>query len=182
MAVALFLSFLVACGASMRPIPDDVEPVPRTSSRTTLADAGPLADTDAAIRVTELSHTAKPAPCSDSRGRPLVLRRVSADRWLLALGVIDVIRGERKAVLTQQLDTAGRIVGLAIQDIGNNSCLGALGFQNGDVLKSINSNAIDVDGLTSPTIYQSIVKNGAAVVRFERGGHETTVVYEVLGG
>ena len=174
---------MAACGASMRPIPDDVEPVPKTASRAVLADAGPLAaEGDAAVRLAEGAHTAKPAPCADSRGRPLGVRQLGPDRWIIASGVVDVIRRERKAIVSPQIDAQGRITGLAIVEVGTGSCLGAIGFVDGDVLRSINSQPMDADGLSSDTMYQSIQKSGAAVVRFERGGRAMTVLYEVQGG
>ena len=182
MVASLFL--VGACGAGMRPIPDDVEPVPKsTAPGATLAAAAPLPSAADGGSRTDAPHAASKAPpCADGRGRALEVRRIAPDHWLIASGVIDVIRSERKAVLVQETDAAGKIVGFSIQDIGDGSCLGALGFATGDVLRSVNSHALDTDGISSIPIYQSIMKNGAAVVRFDRGGRANTVVYEVLGG
>lgn len=165
----------------MRPIPDDVQPVPKTAPLGALVvPAAPAGD--AGARVAEGPRGQKPPPCADARGRALEVRRIAPDRWLIASGVLDVVRNERKVVLSPRTDAAGRLVGFTVQDLGDRSCFGALGFATGDVLRSVNSLPLDADGLESAALYQSIIKNGAAVVRFDRGGQPTTVVYEILGG
>lgn len=177
----LFLGTLLACGASMRPIPDDVEPVPteRTSAR--LADAGgiAIAIADAGGRYVATAHPSRPIACADTRHRPLAVRQVAPDRWIIASGVVDVVRSERKVIVTPQVDSAGRVLGLAIQDIGADSCLGALGFRDGDLVRSINSFPLEGDWSTFPAISASISKNGAAVIRFVRDGQARTWLYEV---
>ena len=166
----------------MRPIPDDVEPAPRALAGAVLADAGALARMDSGARWVATPHEpSKPAPCSDTRHRALTVRRVAPDEWIIGSGVLDVVRSERKAILVPQVDPAGRVVGLSIRDAGDDSCLGALGFEDGDLIQSINSFALEGDWSSFPTISASITKNGKAVVRFERGGRPMTVVYEVQG-
>lgn len=162
----------------MRPIPDDVQPVPRSSLEASkLADAGAVAQTDAAPRFVELPHTDRPAACADARHKALRVHQVASDRWLIAREVLGVLRTERKAQVSQQLDQNGTIVGMSIEDIGEGSCLGALGFRTGDLVRTINGQALD--WAAWPTLYQSITKNGSAVVRLDRGGKSLTVLYEV---
>ena len=169
--------FLVACSASMRPIPDDVQPVPHREEASKLADAGSVAEGDAAPRFVELPHNDRPAACSDARHKTLRVHQTAADRWVIARQVVDVLRSERKAQLSQQIDQNGAIVGASIEDIGDGSCLGALGFRNGDLLRSINGQSLDWSSWA--LVYQSITKNGSAVVRFERSGKTLTWLYEV---
>jgi hypothetical protein len=166
----------------MRPIPDEAEPVPRSlGSSAALAPADTVASPDAGTRALAASHDSRPPPCADSRGRPLDVRQIAPDHWVVARGVIDVIRSERKVVLARQVSASGALVGLAIRDIGKDSCLGFVGFEDGDLLRSINGRPAGDGGFISSEIYASIVKNGAAVVRFDRGGRPSTVVYEVQG-
>src|SRR5512140_2858696 len=81
--VALFLGS--ACSASMRPIPDDVQPVPRSSLESAkLADAGNVALADAAPRFVELPKTDRLPACADARHRTLRIRQVAPDRWIIA--------------------------------------------------------------------------------------------------
>ncbi|HEY1959791.1 MAG TPA: hypothetical protein VGH28_29480 [Polyangiaceae bacterium] len=164
----------------MRPIPDDVEPVPRTATATALPDAGlRLQRTDAGSHWVAGSHTSQPEPCSDTKHRPLEARRIAPDEWIIASGVMDVIRSEEKATVAPQIDATGRTTGLVIEDVGENSCLGALGFQDGDVLRTINDVALAADWSTFPVITASVNKNGSALVRFERNGHPAAVLFEV---
>jgi len=178
-AMASVFLTLVACGASMRPIPDEVEPVPRTASSTELADAGPLARADAGQRYVATEHTSQPPPCSDTRHHPLEVRRIAPDEWIIASGVLDVVRSEEKATVSPQVDSAGRVTGVAIADVGENSCLAALGFQDGDVIKSVNDYGLTGDWSMFPVINASIGKNGSALVRFERSGRPMAVRFEV---
>ncbi len=162
----------------MRPIPDDVQPVPRSSVEASkLADAGAVALTDAAPRFVELPHTDRPAACADARHRMLRVHQVAPDRWIIGRDVLGVLRTERKAQVSQQIDQNGVIVGMSIEDIGEGSCLGALGFRTGDLVRSINGQVLDWSAW--PTLYQSITKNTSAVVRLDRGGKSLTVLYEV---
>ena len=167
----------------MKPIPDDVEPVPsNTVQVVALADAGSFARADAAVTFAELPHASKPPACADSRHRPLEVRRLSADEWIVASGVLEVVRSERKAILSPRVDASGKVIGLEVRDIGEGSCLGSLGFQNGDVIRSINSYVLGADWSAYAAIMGSINKSGEAVVRFDRSGRPMTVVYEVQGG
>ena len=160
----------------MRPIPDDVQPVPKRDESARLADAGAV-DIDGGPKFVELPHNDKPAACSDSRHKSLLVRKVAADRWVIARQVVDVLRSERKAQLSQQIDQNGAIAGVSIEDVGDSSCLEAIGFRNGDLLRSINGQGLDWASWS--VMYQSIMKNMSAVVRFERGGKQLTWLYEV---
>jgi hypothetical protein len=177
---AVFLSSLVAaCGASMRPIPDDVQPVPSAPLEVSaLADAGGAAAADAAPLFAQAARAPKAPVCADSHGRPVAVKRVAADRWIVGGSVIDVLRGERKAIVTPRLDASGAVVGWTLRDVGV-SCLAALGFQNGDLVRSVDSYALAPDGSTIDPIRHAIGKSGEAVVRFDRAGRAMTVVYEV---
>ncbi len=161
----------------MRPIPDDVQPVPKRDQSARLADAGALTDIDGGPRFVELPHNDKPLACSDARHKSLHVHQVAPDRWSIARQVVDVLRSERKAQLSQQIDQNGAIVGVSIEDVGDGSCLAAIGFRNGDLLRSINGQGLDWASWS--VMYQSIMKNGSAVVRFERGGKQITWLYEV---
>jgi len=160
----------------MRPIPDDVQPVPTRDQSARLADAGAI-EGEAGPKFVELPHNDKPAACSDSRHKSLQVRKIATDRWVIARQVVDVLRSERKAQLSQQIDQNGAIAGVSIEDVGDSSCLEAIGFHNGDLLRSINGLALDWSSWS--VVYQSIMKNGSAVVRFERGGKQVTWLYEV---
>lgn len=185
---ALFLSFaaciaIVACGASMRPIPDDVEPVPKTSQLGSKSGAMPSADAGRTIALADaashtLAHNGDNAlvGCLDNRHRPLRVQRVASDSWVIARGVLDALRNERKAQFSPMFDQAGNVSGATLDSVSE-SCLAVLGFQAGDVLRSINGVAADWNQWGP--IYQSIIKDGNAVVRFERAGHALTVVYEI---
>jgi len=162
----------------MRPIPDDVEPVPasaRTSAK--VADAGPMAQADASARFVELPHTDRPGACADARHRLARVHQVASDRWVIAREVLGMLRNERKAQVSQQLDQNGAIVGLSIEDVGEGSCLAAIGFQTGDLIRTVNGQTLEWSMWSS--LYQSIQKNGSAVVRLDRGGKTLTVLYEV---
>ena len=170
--------FLIACSASMRPIPDDVQPVPtRNEASKSLADAGMIAEGDAASRFVELPKNEKAAACSDARHKSLRIHQVAGDRWMIARQVVDVLRSERKAQVSQQIDQNGAIVGVSIEDVGEGSCLEAVGFRSGDLLRSVNGQALDWASWN--VVYQSIMKNGSAVVRFDRGGKTLTWLYEM---
>ncbi len=161
----------------MRPIPDDVEPVPASAHESAkLADGGAVAQADAS-RFVELSHTDKAPACSDSRHRVLRVHQVAADRWIIARDVLGVLRSERKAQVSQQLDQNGAIVGMSVEDVGEDSCLGAIGFRTGDLVRTVNGLSLDYAAWSN--VYQSIQKNGSAVVRLDRGGRTLTVLYEV---
>jgi hypothetical protein len=163
----------------MRPIPDDVEPVPQQARGTTLADGGGIALADAGARFVELQHTDRPAACMDARHHVLRVQQIASDRWVIGRGVVDLVRTERKAQMSQQIDAVtGHVVGLSVDDIGDGSCLGAMGFRTGDVLRTLNGRDL-VDWSSYGVIYQSIMKDGNAVVRFDRAGHTLTVLYEV---
>ncbi len=163
----------------MRPIPDDVEPVPRAARAEALADGGSVALLEGGPHFVELAHVDHPAACADARHHVLRVAQIANDRWVIARGVIDLVRSEKKTQLAPQIDPAsGHITGLTIEDIGDDSCLGALGFRNGDLLRTVNGHDL-VDWSTYSAIYQSIVKDGNAVVRFDRGGRAMTVLYEV---
>jgi hypothetical protein len=163
----------------MRPIPDDVQAVPEQAKRpSSLADAGAVALADAGLRPGELPHSDHLAACMDSRHHVLRVQQIATDRWIIGRGVLALLRSENKAQVSPQIDAAtGHVTGLAIEDIGEASCLGALGFRTGDVLRTVNGHEIDWAAYT--LIYQSIMKDGTGVVRFERGGHALTVLYEV---
>lgn len=164
----------------MRPIPDDALPAPRETASATLADAGSFArEGGGAARLAELPHSSKPPACADTRHRPLTVRHVAPDRWIIASGVLDVVRSERKAIVVPRVDSAGRVLGLTIEDVGDGSCLGALGFESGDLVRSVNSFPMLGDWSNFALVSASITKNGEAVVRFDRGGRPMTVVYEV---
>lgn len=175
-AASLFLSF--ACSASMRPIPDDVEPVPQTAvgSAHKLADAGMIALADAAPHVTLAVHDQESNACMDPRHHALRARQLGSDRWVISRAILDVVRNERKAQIMEQTDQLGNITGATLENVSD-SCLAVIGFQNGDFVRSINGYA--ADWTTWAQTYQSIVKDGNAVVRFDRGGHALTVVYEI---
>ncbi len=163
----------------MRPIPDDVQPVPQQARGTPLADGGAIALIEAGARFVDLPHTDRPAACMDARHHILRVQQIAGDRWVIGRGVIDLLRSERKAQMSQQIDAAsGRVIGLSIEDIGDGSCLGAIGFRSGDLLRTLNGRDL-VDWSSYGTIYQSIMKDGNAVVRFDRAGHTMTVLYEV---
>jgi type II secretory pathway component PulC len=91
---------------------------------------------------------------------------------------MDAVMRNDSARLDPQVDATGHTTGLVVEDVGT-TCLAALGFQNGDVLQTINGQAIDRANYA--TIYQSVYKAKNAVVRFERGGVARTVVYEIAG-
>ncbi len=163
----------------MRPIPDDVEPVPKTSMQgKALGDGGMIAlGGDAGARFVDLQHGDSHPACLDSRHHALRVQQVAPDRWHVARAVMDILRTEKKAQLTQQIDQTGAITGVAIEDVGEGSCLATIGFRNGDFIRSVNGHTMD--WATWSVVYQSIAKDGNAVVRFERGGHAQTVLYEI---
>jgi hypothetical protein len=160
-------------------MPDDVQPVPRAiaSSHSALTDAGGMATvTDGATgRATELAHVDRPPECTDNRHHTVRVRQIAADRWVIARGVLDTLRND-KAQLTPQVDAAGRVTGLLVEDIGS-GCLAALGFRTGDLIHSVNGQSLD--WATYYLVYRAVYKDGSAVVRFERGGRALTVVYEL---
>ncbi len=162
----------------MRPIPDDVQPVPRSSVESAkLADAGSVALVDAGPRFVELPKTDRPPACADARHRMLRVHQVAPDRWIIARDVLGALRNERKAQVSQQIDQNGAIVGMSIEDAGDGSCLAALGFRTGDLVRTVNGQTLDWGAW--PMLYTSINKNGSAVVHLDRGGKSVTVLYEV---
>jgi len=123
----------------MRPIPDDVEPVPQF--------ARDLGDSDAGFRVAfsdeagvhaapgASAHASGPE-CVDTRHRPLYVRKWAVDRWSVGRAVMDAMRYD-KARLSPQLDASGHVVALLVDEIGT-GCLAVLGFQTGDMIRTIN--------------------------------------------
>lgn len=177
---ALFLSLAAlttaACGASMKPIPDDVDPVPQSAMGAKhLGDAAVVALADAAPHVALGEHEA-PVACVDNRHRALRVQKLSADRWAISRGVIDAVRNERKAQISPVTDQLGNVIGASLESI-TDSCLAVLGFMPGDLIKSINGYIADWNEWART--YQSIIKDGTAVVRFDRDGKAMTVLYEV---
>jgi hypothetical protein len=162
----------------MRPIPDDVQPVPPARiASSNLADGGSIEKGDGGSRFVELPHGDKAATCADARHKNLRVHQVASDRWIIARQVVDVIRTDRKAQLSQQIDQNGAIAGVVIEDIGEAACLEALGFRNGDLIRSVNAQPMDWSLWSA--VYQSITKDGTAVVRLDRGGKSLTWLYEV---
>ncbi len=167
---------MASCGASMKPIPDDVEPVPQSAMGAKhLSDAGVLALADAAAHVAQNAHEA-PFECVDNRHRALRVQKLGADRWAISRGVIDALRNERKAQISPVTDQLGNVIGASLENVAD-SCIAVLGFQNGDLVRSINGYIADWNDWART--YQSIIKDGTAVVRFDRGGKAMTVLYEV---
>lgn len=152
----------------MRPIPDDVEPAPRHLVAATV-DAGVRVTTSASASSPDAPHD-EPIACTDAQHRPLRIRRIAADRWVVPKEVVDRVLRNDGAHITP------RPAGLMVEDAGT-GCVAALGFETGDLVRSINGQDADVQALTA--IYQSVIKDGSAVVRFERRGRAYTVVYEV---
>ena len=165
----LIVPLVVGCGASMRPIPDDVEPAPQHLVAAPVMDAG-APDSAHATAATPDSPANDRAACTDGQHRPLRTRRIAPDRWLVTRAVVERVLRNDGARFTP------RPGGLVIEDAGT-GCVAALGFESGDVLRSVNGQDVDTQSLTS--IYQSVLKDGSAVVRFDRRGRSYTVVYEV---
>jgi hypothetical protein len=160
----------------MRPIPDDVEPAPHFVRSEVLVDGGVLlAASDGGSHVVALAHEEHPVACQDARHKPLRVRQIASDRWSVARGVIDAVRSD-KAHLSPQLDANGHTTGLVIDDVSD-GCFAALGFQTGDVIHTINGQELDWSSYS--LIYRSIMKDGNAVVRFDRHARALTAVYEV---
>ena len=160
----------------MRPIPDDVQPVPKTAREASKMDAGASVVSEGGAHAAETAHN-DPQGCQDSRHHPLHVRQSAPDRWTVARAVMDVVRTD-KARVSPQLDASGHIVGLLVDEIVEGSCLGALGFQTGDLIRTVNGQELG-DWSNYSLIYRSIMKDGSAVVRFDRRGHPQTVLYEI---
>lgn len=162
----------------MRPIPDDVEPVPQhtVAATRTVLDAG-VSRVDGAARAPEVAQGERHPECVEGR-RPLRIHQVAPDCWSVARGVLERLMRTDSARLTPQLDANGHTTGLLVEDVGE-ACLAALGFETGDVIHTVNGQ--DLDRMAFSNIYQSITKAGNAVVRFDRRGRAHTVVYEVSG-
>ncbi len=163
----------------MRPIPDDVEPVPQTSlvAAKTLADGGVMASlaTDAAAPHTH-AHGDEPRACYDPRHRMLRAQQIAPDRWVIARGVLDALRNERKVQFSQQIDQLGNVTGMSLENV-DDSCAQVIGFRAGDFVRSVNG--IVADASLWGNIYQAVLKDSSAVIRFDRGGHAVTWLYEV---
>jgi len=162
----------------MKPIPDDVEPVPQSSivEAKRLADGGAIALLADAAAPHTLPHGEAPLACYDVRHRIVRVKQIAPDRWVIARGVLDALRNERKVQFSPQIDQLGNIIGLTLDNV-DGSCAQVLGFQAGDFLRSVNAFVADLNFWGN--IYQSVMKDGAAVIRFERGGHPMTWLYEV---
>jgi hypothetical protein len=162
----------------MRAIPDDVEPVPPLALQNTLADGGTVALDDAGQRLGELPHAEHPSGCVDTRHHVTRVRQIASDRFSVARSVIDLLWNEHKTQLSPQIDpVTGRVLGLTVDDVGDDSCLRAIGFHTGDFLRTVNGYELDLTAF--PALKQSVLKDGSAVVRFDRNGHTMTVFYEV---
>jgi hypothetical protein len=164
-----------ACGASMRPIPDDVEPAPRFLLVAAIHDAAVSIESEAGTRAGELPHVETTAQCVDSRHRAVHARQLAPDRWTVGRGIIELLRNDKAHVETQ-IDASGHVTGLLIEDVAD-GCFAELGFKTGDVLRTVNGQELDWSSYSM--VYRSILKDGSAVVRFDRGGRPQTVVYEV---
>jgi type II secretory pathway component PulC len=117
--------------------------------------------------------------CVDAQKHQLRVRQLSADRWSIVKEVLPLLRSERKSSITKQLDqTTGQQIGYTIVDVGDGSCLQALGFRNGDLVRSLNGHNLTDWGAAMQS-FAAITKDGAAIVRLERGGKAMTVVYEI---
>jgi type II secretory pathway component PulC len=162
----------------MKPIPDDVEPVPRFVRDARLVDGGAthgLADAAAHTAAFEQEGGRGPE-CVDRSHHPLRVRQWAADRWSVPRGVLDAVRTD-KAQLAPQLDASGHVIGLLIEEIGD-GCLAVLGFHNGDLIRNVNGQEL-TDASAYYAIYRTIMKDGSAVVRFDRGGRSQAVVFEL---
>ena len=175
-------ALIVGCSATARPIPDELAPLPIGSIGSnvqiaSVADAGGPAD--AGHSASGARADAPPAGCVDAQKRPLRVRHAGSDRYLVPRGVMEVVRSERKSTMTKQMDpTTGQQIGYSIVDVGDGSCLQALGFRNGDLVRSLIGHDL-TDWEAIRQAFASIAKDGAAVVKLERGGKSMTVVYEL---
>jgi len=181
-ALGAISTLIVACGATTRPIPDDLAPLPIGSvgSAVQLAEARDAGEIAEAGRAASIAHAdAPPSGCVDAQKRSLRVRQAGADRYLVPRAVMDVVRNERKSTMTKQMDpTTGQQIGYSIVDVGDGSCLQALGFRNGDLVRTLNGHDL-TDWEAIRQAFASIAKDGVAVVKLERGGRPLTVVYEI---
>lgn len=173
---------IMGCSATARPIPDELAPLPIGSIGSnvqiaSVVDAGESAD---AGHAASLAHADAPlSGCVDAQKRPLRVRQAGADRYVVPRAVMDVVRSERKSTMTKQMDqTTGQQIGYSIVDVGDGSCLQALGFRSGDLVRTLNGHDL-TDWEAIRQAFTSIAKDGAAVVKLERGGKSMTVVYEL---
>lgn len=106
---------------------------------------------------------------NEAKGCPARARERSPGDFVVARGMGPAVRDEyRRSDVTGVPDPSGSgIHGLRIGTVG--PCLAALGFQDGDVVISINGFDFSVTSSTT-TMYESIDSNGAADVRIERAG------------
>jgi hypothetical protein len=170
---------LVGCGATTRPIPDDVGPLP---ARATAQIAGPKdagASTDAARATLATHESRQPAGCVDAQHHPLRIRQVGVDRFIAPKQVLTIVQSEHKTTTSAQVDpVTGVQAGYNIVDIGEGSCLEALGLRTGDLVRSINGRDL-VDWSSVVLSMQQTQRDNRAVVRIERGGQSMTIVYEL---
>ncbi len=160
-------------------MPDEVAPLPvGTTQQIAAIDAG--AAVHDAGKATALAHVdTQPTGCIDSQKRQLRIRQAGADRYIVPREVVNVVRSERKSQVTRQVDqTTGQQIGYSIVDVGDGSCLQALGFRNGDLVRSLNGRELTDWGVLMQS-YASIMKDGSAVVRLDRGGRAMTLVFEI---
>lgn len=160
-------------------MPEELSPLPvgRTAEISTI-DAGATV-ADAAKPALAAHVDAAPVGCFDGQKRQLRIRSAGADHYIVPREIVNVVRNERKSTFSKQLDqTSGLQVGYSIVDVGDGSCLQALGFRNGDLVRSLNGHDL-TDWGSLVQGYSAIVKDGSAVVKLDRGGKPMTIVYEL---
>lgn len=162
-AFALGAVLAFGCGAPMRPLPDEVSPIPR-SAQANFTDAGKIEREEAG--------TALAAGRRERQERcGLRIRRNGPDHVVVSRGLAGALRELRASGVVEDVDQTGAVRGLRLDTLDEGSCLGALGFAEQDVLLEINGYGLG-PLLSRRQAFESVDDGEVvfAVVHFLRGG------------
>ncbi len=128
-----------------------------------------------------------PLPLPVEVARPLVdgVRPVGRDVYVVSRGAIDDALNNPAALMRRTTifpeTRDGRVVGVRVFGIQRGDMLDSLGFENGDVLRSVN----DLD-VASPDrcleAYTRLRRDDRIEVSFERRGHPRSHIYAIVSG
>lgn len=165
-ALAFPILAAIACGASMRPLPDEVSPLPR-SAIATVTDAGLIHREDGGALAATGRHE-RVDKC-DVR-----VRWAGTGRAVVRGDLAGALREVRSAGISEDVDQTGAVRGLRIDALEDGSCLAALGFQEQDVLLEINGYSLG-PVLTRRQAFESVDDGDEvfAVIMFVRAGRNT---------
>ncbi len=145
------------------------------AGRATIADPSPAHGPPREGRPPELPNTAELT-------RVPGIVRVGANHFKIQRAILDRVV-DRHATIWRQVRIRseaqnGHIVGIRFLDVWPASLLGALGIEDGDILRSING-----VGITSPEDalhgYAAFRAADSLRVRLQRGGKDIVIVYDV---